>query len=61
MPGAIYLLSPDAFTAKVGTIKIKLTNTRQNNKYLLEYIGYMFRPVNRLSSDLQQSKSQELF
>ena len=39
----------------------KLTNTRQHNKYLLEYIGYMFRPVNRSSSGLQQNKSQVLF
>jgi len=39
----------------------KLTNTRQHNKYLLEYIDYMFRPVNRSSSGLQQNKSQVLF
>ena len=39
----------------------KLTNTRHHNKYLLEYIGYMFRPVNRSSSGLQQNKSQVLF
>jgi len=31
----------------------KLTNTRQHNKYLLEYIGYMFRTVDRSSSGLQ--------
>jgi len=40
---------------------LKLTNTRQHNKYLLEYIGYMFRPVNRSSSGFQQNKSQVLF
>ena len=39
----------------------KLTSTRQQNKYLLEYIRYMFRPVNRSSSGLQQNKSQVLF
>ena len=41
--------------------KNKLTNTRQHNKRLLEYTGYMFRPVNKSSSDLQQSKSQVIF
>jgi len=40
---------------------LKLTNTRQRNKYLLECIGYMFRPVNRSTSGLQQNKSQVLF
>jgi len=39
----------------------KLTNIRQHNKPLLEYIGYTFRPVNRSSSDIPQSKSQVLF
>jgi len=39
----------------------KLTSTRQHNKCLLEYIGYMFRPVNRSSSGLQQNKYQVLF
>ena len=39
----------------------KLTNTLQHNKYLLQYVGYMFRPVNRPSSGLQQNKSQVLF
>jgi len=41
----------------------KLSYTRQHNKCLLEYIGYIlvFRPVNRSSSGLQQSKSQVLF
>ena len=38
-------------------INNKLINTRQHNKYLLEYIGYMCRHVNRSSSDLQQNKS----
>jgi len=33
-------------------INDKLTNIRQHNKYLLEYIGYMFRPVNKSSSGL---------
>jgi len=41
-------------------INNKLTHTRQHNKYLLEYIGYMFRPVNRSSSGLQQNKSKVL-
>ena len=39
----------------------KLTNTRQHNRRLLEYAGYMFRPVNGSSSDLQQSKSRCCF
>jgi len=39
----------------------KLTSIRQHNKYLLESIGYMFRPVNRSSSGLQQNKSLVLF
>ena len=39
----------------------KLTSTRQHNKYLFEYIGYMFRTVNRSSSGLQHNKSQVLF
>jgi len=34
----------------------KFTNIRQHNNCLLEHIGYMFRPVNRSSSDLQQNK-----
>ena len=42
-------------------INNKLTGTRQHNKYLLEYIGYIFRPVDRSSSGLQQNKSQSLF
>ena len=36
----------------------KFTNIRQHNNYLLEHIGYMFRPVNRSSSGLQQNKSK---
>jgi len=31
----------------------KINNIRQHNKYLLEYICYMFRPVNRSSSGHQ--------
>jgi len=38
-----------------------LTNTRQHNKRLLEYTGYVFRPVNGSSSGLQRSKCQVLF
>jgi len=38
----------------------KFPNTRQHNKYLLQQIGYMFRPVNRSSSGLQQNKSKVL-
>ena len=30
----------------------KINNIRQHNKYLLEYIGYMFQPVNRSSSTI---------
>jgi len=39
----------------------KLTITRQHNKYLLECVDYMFRPVNRSSSGLHRNKSQVLF
>jgi len=39
-------------------INNKLTSTRQHKKYLLQYLGYMFRPVNGLSSGLQQNKFQ---
>jgi len=42
-------------------LRNKLTSTRQHNKYLLEYIGHMFRPINRSSSGLKQNKSQVLF
>ena len=38
----------------------KFTNIRQHNNYLLDHIGYMFRPVNRSSSGLQQNKSKVL-
>ena len=33
----------------------KLNSTRQHNKYVLQYIGYMFRPVNRSSSGLHRN------
>jgi len=33
---------------------------RQHNNYLLDRTGYMFRPVNRSSSGLQQNKSKLL-
>ena len=46
---------------KLRVYKNKLTNTRQQNKCLLQYTGYMFRPVSRSSSGLQQGKSQVLF
>ena len=36
----------------------KFTNIRQHNNYLLDHTGYMFRPVNRSSSGLQQNKSK---
>jgi len=38
----------------------KFTNIRQHNNYLLNHIGYMFRPVNRSSSGLQQNTSKIL-
>ena len=41
--------------------KNKLTNTRQPNKCLLEYTGYMFRLVNRSSSWLMRTKIQNVF
>ena len=34
----------------------KMTSTRQHNKYLLEYMDYMFRPINRSSSGLHRNK-----
>ena len=46
-----------------GTIrggKNKLINTYQHNERLLEYRGYMFRPVNRSSSGHQTNKSKVL-
>jgi hypothetical protein len=39
----------------------KITNIRQHNKYLFEYIGYMFRPINRSSSGHQKSEPKVLF
>jgi len=39
---------------------INSQNIRQHYKYLFEHIGYMFRPVNRSSSGLQQNKSKVL-
>jgi len=53
-------------TVREGTSKCsnevynKFTNIRQHKKYLLEHIGYMFRPVNTSSSGLQQKKSRVL-
>ena len=38
----------------------KFTAIRQHNKYLLEYLGYTFRPVNRSSSGHQQIESKVL-
>ena len=42
-------------------INNKLTRTRQHSRYLLQYVGYKFRPVNRSSSGLHRNKSQVLF
>jgi len=39
---------------------INSQNIYQHNKYLLEHIGYVFQPVNRSSSGLQQNKSKVL-
>jgi len=39
----------------------KFIDIRQHNKYLLEYLGYMFRPVNKSSSGHQYSESEVLF
>ena len=39
----------------------KFTDIRQHNKYSLEYLGFMFRPVNRSSSGHQYSESEVLF
>ena len=38
----------------------KFTNICQQSNYLLDHTGYMFRPVNRSSSGLQQNKSKVL-
>ena len=38
----------------------KLTSTRQHNKYLLQYVGYIFCPVNRSLSGLHRNKSHVL-
>jgi len=38
----------------------KFTDIRQQHKYLLEYLAYMFRPVNRSSSGHQYSESEVL-
>jgi len=43
------------------TLQNKITNIRQHNKYLLEYIGCMFRPVKRSSSGQKESESKVLF
>ena len=45
---------------KCSDVYSKVTGIRQHKKHLLEYIGYMFRPVNRLSSGHQSSKSKVL-
>ena len=41
----------------ISTIKSLI---RQQNKYFLEYIDYVFRPVNRSSSGHQSNKSKVL-
>jgi len=56
----IFFLKVD-LTRCSNEISNNLTNTHQHNEYLMEYIGYMFRPVNRSSSGLQQNKSEALF
>ena len=57
--GVLFL--KEGITQCSNEIHNNLTNTRQHNNFLLEYIGYMFRPVNRSSSGLQRNKSQMLF
>ena len=51
----------EGITMRSNKINDKVISTHQHNKYLLEYIDYMFRPVNRSSSGLQQNMSQVLF
>ena len=41
----------DGITKCSNELNNKLTSTRQHNKYLLEYIGYMFRPVYKSPSE----------
>jgi len=50
----------DGITKCSNEVYNKFTNIHQQNKYLLERIGYMFRPVNKSSSGLQQNKSKLL-
>ena len=48
-------------TNKLFVVYDKFTDICQHNKYLLEYLGYVFRPVNRSSSGHQYSESEVLF
>ena len=49
-----------AFLVKSSPVYNKFTYISQHNNYLLDHIGYMFRPVDRSSSSLQQDKSKVL-
>jgi len=40
-------------TKRSNKVYNKFTNKRQHNKYLLDHIGYMFRPVTRSSPGLK--------
>ena len=50
-PRPLHSLSPCLLRRAV--VYNKINNIRQHNTYLLQYIGYMFRPVNRSSSGHQ--------
>ena len=50
----------EVITKRSNEVYNKFTNIRQHNNYLLNHIGYMFRPVNRSSSGLQQNTSKVL-
>ena len=41
------LFSKEGITKCSNEVYNKFTNIRQHNNYLLDHIGYMFRPVNR--------------
>jgi len=51
----IVFILREGFTKWSNDVYNKFTNRRQHNNYLLDHIGYMFRPVNKSSSDLQQN------
>jgi len=49
----IKLFLREGITKCLNKVYNKFTNIRQHNNYVLDHIGYMFRPVNKSSSGLQ--------